>query len=90
MSRAEALQVIEAARQNRRTAICRIDLERLADGSYAVLLDNTVTTIPRQTYIYAVQEWQTRTAAIKDCFELFGVAPRRSLRELLQERGGKR
>jgi len=74
MRREEALQVIRLAQGDRRTKMCHVDLEPLADGSYAVLLDNTITAIPRQTYFYSVQDWQARTSAIQDCFELFGVA----------------
>jgi len=73
MSREKALQVIRLAQGDRRTKMCRVDLVPLADGSYAVLLDNTITAIPRQTYFYSEQDWETRTAAIQDCFELFGV-----------------
>jgi hypothetical protein len=88
MSRQEALQVISRARGDRRTKICRVDLERLSDESYAVLLDNTVTAIPRQTYFYSLREWEDRTATITDCFELFGVTParRRCLADALKER----
>ncbi|MGH2496493.1 MAG: hypothetical protein ACRDIV_17480 [Ktedonobacteraceae bacterium] len=87
MSRETALQVIRLAQGDRRTKMCHVDLEPLADG-YAVLLDNTITAIPRQTYFYSLQDWQTRTAAIQDCFELFGVARtgRRYLADMLQER----
>jgi uncharacterized circularly permuted ATP-grasp superfamily protein len=77
MSRQEALQVVALARGDLRTRMCCVDLERLADGAYAVLLDNTITAIPRQTYVYSLQEWEARTATIKDCFELFGVAAAR-------------
>ena len=72
MSREEARQLAIRARGDRRTMMCRVDLEKLADGSYAVLLDNTITAVPRQTYFYSVQEWEARTAALTDCFELFG------------------
>jgi hypothetical protein len=77
MSRQEALQVVARARGDLRTKMCCVDLERLADGTYAVLLDNTITAIPRQTYVYSLQEWEARTATIKDCFELFGVTAAR-------------
>jgi hypothetical protein len=77
MSRQEALQVVARARGDLRTKMCCVDLERLADGTYAVLLDNTITAIPRQTYVYSLQEWEARTATIKDCFELFGVTTAR-------------
>jgi hypothetical protein len=88
MSREEARQLAIRARGDRRTMMCRVDLEKLADGSYAVLLDNTITAVPRQTYFYSVQEWETRTAALTDCFELFGVARsgRRCLADALKER----
>ena len=88
MSREKALQVIRLAQGDRRTKMCRVDLVPLADGSYAVLLDNTITAIPRQTYFYSVQDWGTRTAAIQDCFELFGVAHtgRRCLADALRAR----
>lgn len=88
MSRQEALQVVRLAHGDRRTMMCRVDLERLSDGSYAVLLDNTITAIPRQTYFYSVEEWETRTAAIIDCFELFGVVRtgRRCLADMLKAR----
>jgi len=88
MSRQEALQVVARARGDLRTKMCLVDLERLADGTYAVLLDNTITAIPRQTYVYSLQEWETRTATIKDCFELFGVAAarRRCLADALKDR----
>ncbi len=89
MSRQEALQVVARAQGDRRTKLCRVDLERLADDTYAVLLDNTITTVPRQTYVYSLREWEARTATINDCFELFGVGPRRrhSWADLLRERG---
>jgi len=89
MSRQEALQVVARAQGDRRTKLCRVDLERLANGTYAVLLDNTITTVPRQTYVYSLREWEARTATINDCFELFGVVPmhRRSWTDLLRERG---
>ena len=89
MSRQEALQVVARATGDRRTKLCRVDLERLADDTYAVLLDNTITTVPRQTYVYSLREWEARTATINDCFELFGVGPRRrhSWADLLRERG---
>ncbi len=89
MSRQEALQVVARAQGDRRTKLCRVDLERLANGTYAVLLDNTITTVPRQTYVYSLREWEVRTATINDCFELFGVVPmrRRSWMDLLRERG---
>lgn len=88
MSRQEALQVVARARGDRRTKMCRIDLEQVAFGTYAVLLDNTITAVPRQTYFYSLQEWEARTATIKDCFELFGVTParRRCLADALKER----
>jgi hypothetical protein len=88
MSREEARQLAIRAQGDRRIMMCRVDLEKLADGSYAVLLDNTITTIPRQTYFYSVQEWETRSASIQDCFELFGVARsgRRCLADALKER----
>lgn len=73
MSREEARQLVIRARGDRRTMMCRVDLEKLPNGSYAVLLDHTVTAVPRQTYFYSVQEWEARTAALTDCFELFGV-----------------
>jgi hypothetical protein len=92
MSREEALQVIRRAQKDCRTTMCRVDLEQLADGSYAVLLDNTITAVPRQTCFYSVQEWETRTAAITDCFELFGVARtgRRCLADALKARRAMR
>jgi len=88
MSREEALQVIGRARGDRRTKMCRVDLEKLSDGSYAVLLDNTITAVPRQTYFYSLQDWEARTAALTDCFELFGAARagRRCLADALKER----
>ena len=88
MSRQEALQVVARAQGDLRTKMCRVDLERLFDGSYAVLLDNTITAIPRQTYFYSLREWEARAAPIKDCFELFGVTParRRCLADALKER----
>ncbi len=88
MSRQEALQVVACARGDLRTKMCRVDLERLSDSSYAVLLDNTITAIPRQTYFYSLREWEARAAPIKDCFELFGVIParRRCLADALKER----
>jgi len=88
MSRQEALRVVARAQGDRRTKLCRVDLEQLFDGSYAVLLDNTITTVPRQTYFYSLHEWEARTATIKDCFELFGVAAarRRCLADALKER----
>ena len=88
MSREEALQVVMRARGDRRTKMCRVDLEPLSDGSYAVLLDNTITAVPRQTYFYSIQDWEARTAAIEDCFELFGVVRtgRRCLADALKER----
>ena len=88
MSRQEALQVVTRARGDRRTKMCRVDLERLSDDHYAVLLDNTITAIPRQVYFYSLHEWETRTATIMDCFELFGVTStrRRCLADALQER----
>jgi hypothetical protein len=88
MSRQDALQVVARARSDRRTSMCRVDIERLPGGSYAVLLDNTITIIPRQTYFYSLSEWEIRTATIKDCFELFGVtSPQpRCLANILKER----
>ena len=88
MSRQEALQVVGRARADLRTKMCHVDLERLADGTYAVLLDNTITAIPRQAYFYSLQEWEVCTATIKDCFELFGVrsGQRRCLADALKER----
>jgi hypothetical protein len=88
MSRQEALQVVARARGDRRTKMCRVDLEQLAGGTYAVLLDNTITAVPRQTYFYSLREWEARTAVIEDCFELFGVARsgRRCLADALRER----
>jgi hypothetical protein len=88
MSRQEAIRVVARAQGDRRTKLCRVDLEQLFDGSYAVLLDNTITTVPRQTYFYSLHEWEARTASIKDCFELFGVAAarRRCLADALKER----
>lgn len=80
MSRQEALQVVTRARGDRRTKMCRVDLERLSDDHYAVLLDNTITAIPRQVYFYSLRDWETRTAVIEDCFELFGVARNRRRR----------
>ena len=77
MSRQDALQVVARARGDRRTKMCRVDLERLPGGTYAVLLDNTITAIPRQTYFYSLREWEARTATITDCFELFGVTAAR-------------
>lgn len=80
--------MVARARGDRRTKMCRIDLEQLAGGTYAVLLDNTITAVPRQTYFYSLREWEARTAAIEDCFELFGVARsgRRCLADALRER----
>lgn len=88
MSRQEALQVVARARGDRRTKMCGVDLEQLSDDRYAVLLDNTITAIPRQVYFYSLREWETRTATITDCFELFGVTStrRRCLADALQER----
>lgn len=88
MSRQEALQVVACARGDRRTKMCRVDLEPLSDDRYAVLLDNTITAIPRQVYFYSLREWETRTATITDCFELFGVtrSRRRCFADALQER----
>jgi hypothetical protein len=88
MSRQEALQVVARARGDRRTKMCCVDLERLSDDRYAVLLDNTITAIPRQAYFYSLHEWEMRTATITDCFELFGVTStrRRCLADALQER----
>ncbi len=89
MSREEALRVIAHARGDRRTKMCRVDLEPLSDGTYAVLLDNTITAIPRQTYFYSLRDWEARTATIKDCFELFGGATperRRLLDDMMKRR----
>jgi hypothetical protein len=89
MSREEALRVIAHARGDRRTKMCRVDLEPLSDGTYAVLLDNTITAIPRQTYFYSLRDWEARTATIKDCFELFGGAipeRRRLLDDMMKRR----
>src|SRR5260370_14891574 len=89
MSREDALQVITRAQGDRRPKMCRVDLERLSNGTYAGLLVHTITTIPRHTSSYSLSDWEARTATIKDCFELFGVAPmhRRSWADLLKERG---
>ena len=88
MSREEARQLAICVRGDRRTMMCRVDLEKLANGSYAVLLDNTITAVPRQTYFYSVLEWETRTAALTDCFELFGGVRtgRRCLADALKAR----
>lgn len=91
MSREEALLVIGLARGDRRTKMCRVDLEQLPDGSFAVLLDNTITAIPRQTFIYSEQDWRARTSGIQDSFELFGATRtgRRCLADALKERRAK-
>ena len=92
MSREEALRVIGLARKDRRTKMCRVDLEQLTDGSYAVLLDNTITHVPRQTYFYSERDWVARTTGIQECFELFGGARsgRRCLADALRDRSAKR
>ncbi len=59
---------------DRRVALCRTELLRLADGTYAVLLDNTVSQTVRQVAFYSPEEWQTRSATLTDCFTLFPSA----------------
>ncbi len=84
-------RLLEVVARDRRVALCRSQVVALADHSYALVLDNTVSHTIRQTAFYAEQEWQERTNGLKDCFALFesaqqGPEPARpSLRERLEQ-----
>ena len=74
---------------DRRLGLCRTGITPLADGTYAVLIDNTVTHIVHQVAFYSFQEWQERSATMTSCTSLFAPGkepPVHPLRKLLQER----
>lgn len=56
---------------DRRLGLCRTGLVRLSDGTYAVLVDNTVARTVRQAAFYSVEEWQMRAATLVRCMDLF-------------------
>jgi hypothetical protein len=75
---------------DRRVALCTPQVVQLADHSYALMLDNTVSQVVRQTVFYSEREWQERTKEVTDCFALFESesspgAARPSLREWIKQ-----
>ncbi len=74
---------------DRRVGLCRTGIVLLQDHTYAVLLDNTISTTIRQVAVYSSNEWQRQREAI--CTQLFASRSdhpgRQKLRHLLTKKG---
>ncbi len=89
MTSADASHLRGVVAHDRRLGLCRTGVTPLADGTYAVLVDNTVSHKVRQAVFYSKQEWQNRSATLTSCMCLFthdGETTAHPLRRLLQTR----
>ncbi len=71
MQREDALRLRAQIAGDQRVGLCRVGIVSLADGTYAVLVDNTLTEIVRQVVFYSIHEWQVRSAHLTYGHELF-------------------
>ena len=82
----EAQQLRTHIAHDRRVGLCRTGIIPLQDRTYAVLLDNTVSTTVRQVAVYSSDEWQRQHEAM--CTQLFASRSdhpgRQQLRHLLK------
>ena len=95
MTRESALRLRAQIAHDRRVGMCRTGIAPLQDGTYAVLLDNTVSaTRVRQAAVYTANEWQERHQEV--CATLFAssggsVLAKRHICSFTHEtEGGKR
>ncbi len=75
---------------DRRVRSFRTGLVSLPDGTYAVIVDNTVTQKVNQVAFYSAHEWQERSVRLQCGGELFapeGQAKPHPLQAFLQKRG---
>ncbi|HLZ59691.1 MAG TPA: hypothetical protein VKR06_22305, partial [Ktedonosporobacter sp.] len=85
LSLEEAKRLYAAISRDRRVGLCKTGLVALTDRTYAVLIDNTVTSTVRQEVIYSEVEWQARGDT------LFGRSgPPPALQSLLKRKTGER
>lgn len=87
MSRQDAGRLYRQIAHDQRLGLCRTGFAALADGTYAVLVDNTVTHKVRQVAFYSMDEWQTRSTTLTDCFTLFSSADKALSRRLVKAKG---
>lgn len=87
MNRQDAGRLHHQIAHDQRLGLCRTSFAALADGTYAVLLDNTVSHKVRQVAFYSIGEWQTRSTTLTDCFTLFSPADKAHSRRLLKAKG---
>jgi hypothetical protein len=73
MTGEEAKRLWSLVAHDRRVALCNKEIIPLSDGTYVLLLDNTVSSTVRQAAFYSEQEWYLRTATLTDCFALFAA-----------------
>jgi hypothetical protein len=66
-----AQSLYEELRRDMRLALCKLALVPLADGTVALLVDYTVTSVVRQVAFYSPQQWQAKAATLTRCLDLF-------------------
>jgi len=94
MTRERALRLRAQIAHDRRVGMCQTGIAALSDGTYAVLLDNTVSAARvRQAALYTVDEWQARSQEV--CAALFAsggrdLAKRRFCVRTPETQGGER
>jgi len=71
MNQQDALRLRATLAHDRRLGLCRTALVTLKDGSYAVLVDNTITHIVRQVAFYSRQQWQECSTTLTSVHDLF-------------------
>ena len=71
MCQQDALRLRATLAHDRRLGLCRTTLVPLKDGSYAVLVDNTITSIVRQVAFYSWQQWQECSTTLVSASDLF-------------------
>ncbi len=78
MTRERALWLRAQIAHDRRVGMCWTGIVALEDGTYAVLLDNTVSAARvRQAALYTADEWQARSQEV--CATLFASSGGREL-----------
>jgi hypothetical protein len=91
MTRGGAVALCKRIKQDHRIGGCRKVVTPLADGSYAIVIDNTITTKIRQIAIYSEQEWQQWSTHLieSDLFLSSDQTGRRRLQAILKKAGSR-
>jgi len=72
MAPEDARRLLRSISDDLRIRLYAKGLAALTDGTYAVLVDNTVSTKVRQVAFYSSQQWQTCSGTLRRGADLFG------------------